>query len=367
MMKKYLLLIILCFFTCGLFGCANKIDNISSTDKIKITRYNLLNETESQDIIIDAKDHIKHICENLNSLTLKKLEYSKVSELKYTLVFYNNEKELQVISITTKGLIAYNRYDYRIEKGVLDLEYIDTLFNNNQNTNEIEDVIIQAYKEKYKITVELEIEKIYATYEKDEKEVIAFMIGNYGDAVFWSETVAGIFFYYADHRRIEVYYDNNIYTLQEAYDNNLLTVDNLKEIHATKNQSSLIYCHMNRHSWDEGMLIPVPGGGYDMLFTCRVCGETKCESVNNGKTYLLTVIGATEYLKKDITGEYAPTSLITVSTQIIIDADIEVYANGVKVPIVTEVIDEDTWYFQFDMPSENVVVEIKVVQIKVAQ
>ena len=118
------------------------------------------------------------------------------------------------------------------------------------------------------------------------------------------------------------------------------------------------------HSWDEGKLTQVPGGGEDLLYTCLVCGETTSERVNNGNVYSLTITGAVEYVIEDISGEYAENSLIMISTQILIDTDIEVYVNGMKAEKDKTSNHKGTELFIFSMPSEDAVVEIKVVTSK---
>jgi len=49
------------------------------------------------------------------------------------------------------------------------------------------------------------------------------------------ETAAGIEINYADSRRIWVWNDNNFHTLQEAYDDSLLTVGNIQTIAGIQN------------------------------------------------------------------------------------------------------------------------------------
>ena len=101
-----------------------------------------------------------------------------------------------------------------------------------------------------------------------------------------------------------------------------------------------------------------------MLYTCLVCGETTSERVNNGNVYSLTLTGAVEYVIEDITGEYAENSLIMISTQTLMDADIEVYVNGMKAEKDKTSNHKGTELFMFSMPSEDAVVEIKVVTSK---
>ena len=57
------------------------------------------------------------------------------------------------------------------------------------------------------------------------------------------------------------------------------------------NEDTIIYTHQNghiakscgddNHTWDEGVIIQVPGGGEQLLYNCLACGETKTEDINN--------------------------------------------------------------------------------------
>ena len=223
----------------------------------------------------------------------------------------------------------------------------------------IEHLIIEAYRQKYNPQDEFDLEKIYNINEKYGKKIVAFMMATFADDVLWTETVDRINFYYIDSRKIEVFYDNNIYSLQEAFDNGLLTQQDLINIAKVQNNN----CERG-HSWDVGELTQVPGGGEDMLYTCLVCRETTSERVSNAEVYSLTITGAVEYVIEDITGEYAENSLIMLSTQTLIDADIEVYVNGKKAEKDKTSNHKGTELFMFTMPSEDAVVEIKVVTSK---
>ena len=138
--------------------------------------------------------------------------------------------------------------------------------------SEIKDEIIKAYKSKYNLEYDIEIGKIYGVFYKDSKLVIPFIQGGPGDAIAWGETVANIYFYYGDHHRIEVYYDNDFYTLQEAYDNGLLTQENIIEM--ARNDEN--HCVMG-HSWYNMSSIPEI-----YTYTCLVCGEMKSEYAIEG-------------------------------------------------------------------------------------
>lgn len=358
-MKKIILSFLMLFLSLSLFGCVDQNKYIPKSDSITITKHIFEDLDMEQTITIDSEEVVNYIVDNINSLTLSKLDYIKPTELMYTLTFYNSSKEVEEIRIKSHYYVSIGNNPYAVKKGELDIDYIESLFDTTSIDDNIEKLIKDTYKEKYDMQIEPELNKIYKQFDKEGKLVVPFMMWNGGDEVIWSETVGSICFHYHDSRKIEVYYENDIFTLQEAFNNELLTQENLIDIAKIQN----INCELG-HSWNEGELIQVPGGGEDMLYTCLVCGETKTERVSDGETYSLSFIGAVEYLKNDISGEYAPTSTITVVTEILTDADIEVYANGEKVPPVTKDMPSDGLYYQFGMPSEDVVVEIKVITIE---
>lgn len=360
-MRKYLLIFILSVFMIYLFGCdSNNSENndsdaknfIQAADKIAVTKYSR-SETAELKITVSDEEVVNHIVDNINSLTLEEMDYIKPHGTMYTLVFYNNLDEVIRIDIISSRYIAYNAKPYSIEGGSLDLNYLDSLFSNLSLEDKLNQSIINAYKERYHISYELEIDKIYTKFYNSGKEVVPFTIGGFADCVVWNETVGGVCFYYGDHRRIEAFYDNQIYTLPEAYNQGILTDSNLVDLSKIVNAN----CVMG-HSFDEEV-VQVPGGGYETIYTCLVCGYTTTDDVNNGDMYSLTVIGETEYLIEDIAGEYVENSFIHLSIQGLIDADVEVYVNGVKInPITTPT---PNLIYIFNMPNKDTIVEIKVV------
>ena len=193
----------------------------------------------------------------------------KYHEADYRFVYSDGTKE------ETYGTVFNIIFFDRSENGIL--KYKNKSFNYNtrmrlrhrsetalsylyvlDEETEYKDEIIEAYKSKYNLEYNIEISKMYGVFYKDSKLVIPFIQGGPGDAVAWGETVADIYFYYGDHHRIEVYYDNEFYTLQEAYDNGLLTRENIIEM--ARNDEN--HCRMG-HSWYENK--------------CLVCGELKLE------------------------------------------------------------------------------------------
>lgn len=363
-MKKYILPIMLLVLSVFLFSCSlnfEQNDIIPKSDSIEIIKHPTSGEGVDQTITVRDTEVVNHITDNLNSLSLEEMDYIKPHTVMYTLVFYDESTEVKQVNIESKKHLSFSddNNPYAVTKGDLDLDYLDALFTPLSEEETIEQLIVNAYKEKYDAKDEVGVDKIYMKLTKDELLVVPYLIDSFADDAFGGETVNGIDFYYRDSRRIEVFYDNNIYSLQEAFDNDLLTRQDLINIAIVQNEN----CKLG-HSWDEGKLTQVPGGGEDMLYTCLVCGETTSERVNNGNVYSLTLTGAVEYVIEDITGEYAENSLIMISTQTLIDADIEVYVNGVKAEKDKTSNHEGTELFMFSMPSEDAVVEIKVVTSK---
>ncbi len=363
-MKKFILPIMLLVLSVFLFSCSlnfEQNDIIPKSDSIEITKHPTSGEGVDQTITVRDTEVVKHITDNLNSLSLEEMDYIKPYTVMYTLVFYDESTEVKQVNIESKKHLSFSddNNPYAVTKGDLDLDYLDALFTPLSEEETIEQLIINAYKEKYDAKDEVGVDKIYMKLTKDELLVVPYLIDSFADAAFGGETVNGINFHYRDSRRIEVYYAGRSYTLQEAVDKNLLTLENLIDIAKIQNEN----CKLG-HSWNEGELTQVPGGGEDMLYTCLVCGETTNERVNNGNVYSLTLTGAVEYVIEDITGEYAENSLIMISTQTLIDADIEVYVNGMKAEKDKTSNHEGTELFMFSMPSEDAVVEIKVVTSK---
>lgn len=362
-MRKYILIFILSLFTIVLCGCNNNKELekfIQSADKIIITK-GANNETIELNISITDDDTINHIVENINSLTLEEMDYIKPHGIMYTLAFYDDKEEVKIINIISSRYLSHSdsTSPFYIKKGEIDLDYLDSLFNNLSLEDKLEQSIIYAYKERYQINYELEIDKIYKTFNDNGKDVTAFKIGGFADDVVWDETVGGIKFYYGNHRRIEVFCDNQIYTLLEAYNEGIITKTNLIDLSKIVNAK----CVMG-HSFDDGEIIQVPGGGYETIYTCLVCGHTTNDNVNNGNTYSLTVIGKTEYMITDINGEYTENALITLAVQLLIDADIEVYVNDIKISPTTKPTPTPNPTFIFSMPGKDTIVEIKVVTLE---
>lgn len=357
-MRKYLLVFSIFIILTFLSGCNNTFENnklIQNSNNIIITKH-LGNSPTDITITIDNEEIVNYIVDNFNSLKVEEMDYIKPHGIMYTLKFYNDLNEVKQIEVISSKYLAISDSisPYFIKKGELALDYIEKLFNDLALGDTLEQLIINAYIKKYPITYELEIDEIYKTFNNNGKKVTVFKTKGLAEDVEWNETVGGIKFYYSNHIRIEVYSDDQIYTLKEAYDEGIITKENLIELSHIVNAN----CEMG-HSFDEGNVVEIPNGGYEILYTCLVCGHTKTDY---GNLYSLNVTGNTELMIEDITGEYVENSFINLSIQWIIDADVEVYVNGIKIDPLTK--PTSNLLYVFNMPNEDTVVEIKVVTLE---
>ncbi len=271
-MKKNIFALILFILSLCLFGCVQQNNNVFESNSIQITKHRESIDSVDQTITVLDSEVVHNIVSNLNSLTLEETDYIEPSMVLYTLVF-----DVNAVNIISSNILSFNgdNTPYAIKKGVLDLDYLDALFTPLTEEEIMKQLIIDAYKKKYDTTDEVNVDKIYMHLSKNDRLVVPYLIDNFADAVLGSEKINGIHFYYRDSRRIEAYYNGQSYTLQEAVDNELLTFENLVAIAKIQNEN----CKLG-HSWNDGQLIEVPGGGKEMLYTCFICGETKTESAN---------------------------------------------------------------------------------------
>ena len=91
-------------------------------------------------------------------------------------------------------------------------------------------LLIQAYEEKYPNAGKATILRYCGRYESGA--IVAMLAGSDEsfDCALWTETVADYDFNYSDGNRIRVLYDNEFYTLTEAYENGYLTKENIADI-----------------------------------------------------------------------------------------------------------------------------------------
>ena len=136
-MKKTLSMLIALLLCLSVFaGCA-KIEDLSSATKIEITKYSTTDDSNDvYSITVDNDEQVKHICDNLNSLSMKKMGYNKPTVIEYTLTFYSSAGKIQTISITAHGWIDYNGDFHNVVDGELDIDYIDSLLKDAIPSNE---------------------------------------------------------------------------------------------------------------------------------------------------------------------------------------------------------------------------------------
>lgn len=133
-MKKIIISIFLLVTIFCLTSCIT-ITDTSKTNKIVIKKYgvNTLYSTYYETTIEDI-EQVKYICDNLNSLSLKKMNYNKPTMIEYELTFYNNDNEIKKIDITGNGWVGYDNQLYTIKNGEIDFEYIDAYFKHEKHT-----------------------------------------------------------------------------------------------------------------------------------------------------------------------------------------------------------------------------------------
>ena len=281
-MKKYILPLMLLFLSLYLFGCKNhhlnNNNNIPNADSIEIIKHKTSGDTLEQTITITDTEIVNYIVDNLNSLTLKKMDYIKPNVVMYTLVFYESGVEVKQVNIKSNTYLSFSgdNTPYAITKGELDLEYLDALFTPPKEEETIKQLIIDAYEKKYNVEISCGV-SIITKFDNNGKQVVSFKIGDYADDIVWAEKVGGVTFYYRNSLKILIYYNDEIYTLQEAFAIDLLNQENLIDIARIQNEN----CKLG-HSWDEGVIDhKVPTGEKVLVKKCYVCGETKIEPIED--------------------------------------------------------------------------------------
>lgn len=414
-MKKYLLLIFTMFFLVTLTSCdINSYEENSwySDDRLKECLVEDLPEIQNVDYVkkndedvyfyMNSNDYNSYVNIVYNYLKSQNFEYlgtkgdDKASLAGMLSTYYfkeaNTLEEFRTDGdgsdytfVYSDGTLDGSRVVFNIIKFYRDdnstLEYKNKKFNYNTfmvvrhysesplggipmlKDEEIEDEIINAYVEKYELLETPTIGQLFNSFVKDGKEVVPFIMGEYGEAMVWSETVANIYFYYPDHRRIEVYYDNAIYSLKEAYDNGILTQQNLIDIAKEDDYD----CKMG-HSWDEGDLTQVPGGGEVMLYTCLVCKERKTEDIHNDIGYAcdVTITGEIDSLIENVSGVYTAGTTLEIYSHPLMDVDLAMYVNGefYQIQDTIKIDGEYRWRYSLVLPAEDIVIEFKTVGIE---
>ena len=112
-----------------LAGCDadSPVKSISKAEKIEI----LVAETD-ETIVVTDKEDVRHICDNLVSLKLRKMEHSDPTILVYRLRFYDaGGEQLEVIDIPADNWIGWSGdiYFYSVAGGEFDRGYINEIVN----------------------------------------------------------------------------------------------------------------------------------------------------------------------------------------------------------------------------------------------
>ena len=115
------------------------------------------------------------------------------------------------------------------------------------------------------------------------------------------------------------------------------------------------------HQWDDGVEIDGGLGAYVMEYTCLLCGCKKREAIMiippEAPRYTISYQsdGPLEYLMDGFAPtEAEPGYTVVLRAYPIMDADLVLYANGVK--LTNTHSDSDYWEYVFTMPEENVVI-----------
>ena len=103
--------------------------------------------------------------------------------------------------------------------------------------------------------------------------------------------------------------------------------------------------------------------GHNYINGVCSCGKVEDENIDQGY-YKISFIGETEYLINNIDDIVKSDTTIIIETQTLIDADIEVYVNNVKIEKIINSNDNNSWFYEFVMPNNDIVIEIKVVTIQ---
>ena len=133
------------------------------------------------------------------------------------------------------------------------------------------------------------IERIYGKYEignryNDKKnDMYAFCVEIDKEGVSNSEKILGTeyTFTYQEGRRVLVYTQGMVLSLNEAFDRELITLDIIKELYEFHKDCSI------QHNYDEGAVVQTSEGEI-ILYTCRVCQDTKTVSLPKDFSFRLT-------------------------------------------------------------------------------
>ena len=119
------------------------------------------------------------------------------------------------------------------------------------------------------------IEKIYGKYDLTlaigTYDMYAFKVAGSEAAACWSDKILGTdyTFTYADSGEILIYVWGRLLSLNQALDEGYITTEIVAELNENHHDCAIV------HSYDEGVITQIPGGGEEILYTCHICGATK--------------------------------------------------------------------------------------------
>ena len=124
--------------------------NIEIPDNIKSINVKRWNRTEgtTKTVLLTSKEAVDSICNALESLTLKNMDYVKPIESAFELTFLDEnayEQKRVNISSNTTPYISFNENCCFIESGKFDVEFWESLFTNNKK--EVVDITVTKVSE----------------------------------------------------------------------------------------------------------------------------------------------------------------------------------------------------------------------------
>ena len=114
-------LLLFCIFSAGCI--------VDDSPKVAdIAKIEIIIEGINEVVAVTGESDIQHICENLQSLELVKMEYTEPTILDYTLKFYDEDGELvESLMISVQDWISYDGYFHYISNGEFDRKFIAEL------------------------------------------------------------------------------------------------------------------------------------------------------------------------------------------------------------------------------------------------
>ncbi len=101
---------------------------ITDMPQTPVSKIEIIVGDTTKAIAVLGEREIQHICENLRSLELVKMEYTKPTICDYTLKFYGAEgKLIESLDISAEGWISYDGYFHYVRGGEFDREFISEL------------------------------------------------------------------------------------------------------------------------------------------------------------------------------------------------------------------------------------------------